>query len=325
MLRLRSISVERQRKGDGRRKRKCDFGFHLQDSSRPEGRRTGVGPSAGRGRAGRRGPSGRRAPGRGGVAGLPTSALQNACCGCTGEQLQASAGRSSVPSSRRPSASHRLRAAAPMAGGGAGTRGRGARGSTAAAAVRALASGRAGAARGSLRSAGAPSAPGPRSPAQTFPGLCRGPERGRGTRRRRRRRRLAGGRGRRGSEERARPAAGGCHGLLWMRALRARAEPAFYCAPRRAGSAPQWRAANAAPGAPGRPLPARLPPSPEPALLCPDPQARLGPAAAHLAPGRAPQAPAAPQPRPSHPRSPEVGVAVAGRAAPVAGGGSGGA
>lgn len=51
-----------------------------------------------------------------GYSRLPTSALQNACCGCTGEQLQASAGRSSVASSRRPSASRRLRAAAPMAG-----------------------------------------------------------------------------------------------------------------------------------------------------------------------------------------------------------------
>lgn len=52
---------------------------------------------------------------RTGYSRLPTSALQNACCGCTGEQLQASAGRSSVASSRRPSARRRLRAAAPMA------------------------------------------------------------------------------------------------------------------------------------------------------------------------------------------------------------------
>lgn len=63
------------------------------------------------------GAGGLRARGRGSRR-LPTSALQNACCGCTGEQLQASAGRSSVASSRRPSASRRLWAAAPMAGRG---------------------------------------------------------------------------------------------------------------------------------------------------------------------------------------------------------------
>lgn len=39
---------------------------------------------------------------------LPTSALQNACCGCTGEQLQASARRSTLPRSKTASEARRL-------------------------------------------------------------------------------------------------------------------------------------------------------------------------------------------------------------------------
>lgn len=91
----------KERNGGGRgygRGKKCAWGVQFQD-----GRGS---PSGLHGQGG-----GPREPGC-----LPTSALQNACCGCTGEQLQASAGRSSVASSRRPSASRRLRAAAPMAG-----------------------------------------------------------------------------------------------------------------------------------------------------------------------------------------------------------------
>lgn len=117
-------------------------------------------------------PAGRWAA-RTGYSRLPTSALQNACCGCTGEQLQASARRSSVASSRRPSASRRLRAAAPMARWGpvSGCCGAG---------------------------CGAGHAPPhlARSPAQTFCPLCVGGKRreeGAGQCTRRRRKRLGGG------------------------------------------------------------------------------------------------------------------------------------
>lgn len=122
-----------------------------EDAEGPGGGRCG--PSASGGRAGRPrthgGRGGGGAPrGGGGRRSLPTSALQNACCGCTGEQLQASAGRSSVASSRRPSASRRVRAAAPMAGRGAGRAG--------------AAAGGPGAARGGGLGARAGAEPGPR-------------------------------------------------------------------------------------------------------------------------------------------------------------------
>lgn len=169
-------------------------------------------------------PAGRWAA-RTGYSRLPTSALQNACCGCTGEQLQASARRSSVASSRRPSASRRLRAAAPMA-------------------RRGPVSGCCGAGWG----AGHAPPHLARSPAQTFCPLCVGGKRrgeGAGQCTRRRRKRLGA------ASERSPARLLRC--LLWLCLLRARAEPPFYCAPRILCSSSRWLAASA-----GRALPTAL-------------------------------------------------------------------
>ena len=309
ILRLRSISAERKRKGEREwGKRKYDFGVNLQDSRKHQGPREAGAGSLCRMRAGgalakSRGP----ARPAGAVGARPGRGRRPYLC------LHCKTPVAGAPGSscrRRPGG-----AASPAAGGRTRAAGCGprrpwraeGRGSRTRASRRRLGSGR------------SPLAPGPRWSGRHSAGALSSPALTRHTN-------FLGSRSR-GAARRARGAAGGAearagwgaaservraprtwsrvlHCLLWMCALRVRAEPAFYCAQRRFGSAPRWRAANAGSGS-SRPPPSQRAsrasrPSPKSGFCCAQPGTARAPS---CAPGFPPLGAAPLQP----PRSPEVG------------------
>lgn len=298
---MRSISAERQRKGDVRRKRKCDFAVNLQGSRRPEGRRPGVGPSARRGRAGRPRTLGEAGtgPGRGRRPYLRLH-CKTPVAGAPGSSCR-----------RRPGA-----AASPAAGGRAPAAGCGPRRPWRAGARGAGLGGRRGCAGAGLWArrgrAGLAALRGhalrtlPALARANFPGfLSRAGEGARGAAARRR-----VGAARRASEGaratgRRRPplpsmdacAAGAGRAGLLLRSEACRLRPPVAGGQCGSGSS--------------RPPPPRAPPAPpalpQTGLCCARTRRHVwGPAAAHLAPGRTPQPPQLPSPLalpPDRPRS----------------------
>lgn len=292
ILRLRSISAERKRKGEKEwGKRKYDFGVNLQDSRKHQGpreagagslcrMRTGGALAKPRGPAHPAGAVGAR-PGRGRrpylclhcktpVAGAPGSSCRRRPGGATS-----------------PAAGGRTRAAGcgprrPWRAEGRGSRTRASR--------RRLGSGRSPlAGRGPAGLDGTPRARSPLRPslaAQTFLALgCGVQRRGRGARLTARRRELAGGR--RASERARRGPGPGCSTAFYG-CVRCGCGPSRPFIALRGGLAPPPGGGRPmpAPGALGR-LPPRAPPAPpgpppSPAFVVPS-LARPGPPAAHLA------------------------------------------
>lgn len=265
----------------------------ILESTKAPGRRA-LGPSAGCGRAGRwrnlevpRTPRGGGRPAGSGSPSLPMSALQNACCGCTGEQLQASA-----RGATSPAAGGRTRAAGCGPRRRAEGRGRGLR-----AGRRRLGSGRSSRRPGprwsGRHSAGALSSPALTRRTNFLGSRLRGAAKGA--------RGAADGAEARAGWGAASPARHGpgqvLHCLLWLCALRVRA--GLLCASRRFGSAPGGQCRLRELSAASLPAPPPPGPPPSPAFVVPSLAARAP--AAHLASHRSEPHP--PQP----PRSPEVG------------------